>query len=218
MKKILIVMILSLFPVQALFAQEDVDNKKRIQREENVFVNPSDSELIIKLGGGYAKDPGKFGLDISANYIYNLDPFFVFGVEADFFWVSWDSKLEDVNAGGSANGSLKAETDLYTFPVFFNAQLRLPMIKQKTGIEPFITVGLGWCFMILDYSSEVESDTDFYSGFAWQILLSGSYKISSRSAVEFVGDIGYRSLQPDKDNVEIDMSGFIARLGVRVFI
>lgn len=218
MKKILIIFTALFLGATALYSQETVDNKVRVERKQNVFVNPSDNEIIVKLGMGYAKDPGKVGLDVSANYYYNLDPFFVFGVEGDFFWVSWDSKLDDVNAGGSANGSLKAETDLYTFPIFFNAQLRLPMLKNKIHVEPFITVGLGYCFMILDYSSEVESDTDLYSGFAWQILASASYKISDRSAVEFVGDLGYRSIQPDKDNVEIDMSGLIARVGVRMFI
>ncbi len=204
--------------LSSLFAQTEPDNRIRVQRTPNVFVNPSDNELMVKIGMGHAKDPGKMGLDVSGNYIYNLDPFFVVGLEADFFWVSWDNKLQDVNAGGAVSGSLKAETDLYTFPLYLNGQVRLPMVREKIGFEPFITVGLGYCFMILDYSSDGGDGTDFYSGFTWQILLSGSYKLSNRSAVEFVGDLGYRRMNPDKDNIEIDMSGLVARLGVRVFI
>jgi hypothetical protein len=36
--------------------------------------------------------------------------------------------------------------------------------------------------------------------------------------VDFVLDLGYRSVKPDKDNVEIDMSGVIARIGVRLYM
>jgi len=43
-------------------------------------------------------------------------------------------------------------------------------------------------------------------------------KLVQNSAVDFVLDLGYRGIHPDKDNVEIDMSGFIARIGVRLYI
>ncbi len=218
MKKIIMILSASMLMFSsAVFAQQQ-EERIVVQREKNVFVNPSDNEFLWKIGTGYAEDPGKFGLDLSFNYIYNIDPFFVAGIEGDFFWVSWDNKLEDVDAGGAAEGSLKAETNLYTFPLFVNAQLRLPMLKSKIHVEPFITVGLGYCFTILDYSSDAESGTDYYSGFAWQILASAAYKISDRSAVDFIFDFGYRGLTPDKDNIEIDMSGIITRVGVRIFI
>lgn len=201
-----------------LFAQTPEDNKIVVQRQKNVFVNPSDNEFMWKIGTGYAADPGKFGLDLSFNYIYNIDPFFVFGLEADFFWIKWSNTLGDVNAGGGAMGSEKAETNLYTFPLFANAQVRLPMLRKLIYVEPFFTIGLGYSFMILDYSSDEGDGTDFYSGFAWQIMTSAAYKISDASAVDFIFDLGYRSIKPDKGNVEIDMSGAFFRAGVRFYI
>jgi opacity protein-like surface antigen len=201
-----------------LFAQTLEDNKIVVQREKNVFVNPSDNEFIWKIGTGYASDPGKFGLDLSFNYIYNIDPFFVFGLEADFFWIKWSSTVGEVNPGGSVTASEKADTNLYTFPLFANAQVRLPMLKKLLYVEPFFTIGLGYSFMILDYSSDEGDGTDFYSGFAWQIMTSAAYKISDASAVDFVFDLGYRSIKPDKGNVEIDMSGAFFRAGVRFYI
>lgn len=218
MKKIVIFITAFLLSSAMLYAQQAGTDKVVIPREKNVFTNPSDNEFIGKIGTGYAADPDKFGLDVSLNYIYNIDPVFVFGLEGDFFWIKWENKLEDVNAGGSANGSRTAQTDLYTFPFFANATVRLPFLREKIYVEPSFTIGLGYAFMILDYSSDGESDTDFYSDFAWQAFGSISYKIFDRSAVDFVVDLGYRDTTPEKDKVEIDMSGIIARIGVRMFI
>ncbi|HNX23030.1 MAG TPA: hypothetical protein PKG60_03225 [Spirochaetota bacterium] len=218
MKKIIFFIITFFISSSILYAQESGADKRVVPREKNVFTNPSDNEFIGKLGTGYASDPGKFGLDLSLNYIYNLDPVFVFGFEGDFFWIKWKNELGDVNAGGAAGGSEVATTDLYTFPVFANAQIRLPFLKSRIYVEPSLTVGLGYCFMILDYSSDTEDGTDLYTGFAWQVFGSAAYKIFENSAVDFVLDLGYRGLSPEKDQVEIDMSGIIARIGVRMYI
>lgn len=214
MKKI-VLLISALFISSVLYAEEV---KAVVPREKNVFANPSDNEFVGKLGTGYASDPGKFGLDISLNYVYNLDPVFVFGFEGDFFWINWENKLEDVNAGGSAGGALTAQTNLYTFPLFANAQIRLPFLRSKIYVEPSLTVGLGYCFMILDYASDTEDGTELYGGFAWQVFASASYKIFQNSAVDFVLDLGYRGLTPEKDELVIDMSGVIMRLGVKMYL
>ena len=174
MKRIAFTMGMIFLLCGGIYSQASADDKAVVVRERNVFVNPSDNEFIGKIGTGYASDPEQFGLDLSFNYVYNLDPYFVVGLEADFFWVSWENKLGDVTAGGGTNASLKAETNMYTFPVFANAQLRLPFLRQKIYFEPFITVGLGYSFMVLDYTSDVEDGTDYFSGFAWQMIFSAA--------------------------------------------
>jgi len=218
LKKILFFILTFFVSSTILYAQDSGADKIVVPREKNVFTNPSDNEFSGKLGTGYAKDPEKFGLDLSLNYIYNLDPVFVFGFEGDFFWVKWNNKLGDVNAGGAVNGALTASTDLYTFPFFANAQIRLPFLREKLYIMPSVTVGLGYAFMILDYASDTENETDLYTGFAWQVLGSASYKIFQNSAVDFVLDFGYRGLTLEKDRIEIDMSGIITRIGVKMYI
>jgi hypothetical protein len=219
MKKIIAASIFFIIAsASVLYAQTENDNRIVVQREKNVFVNPSDNEFMWKIGTGYASDPEKFGLDLSFNYIYNIDPFFVFGLEADFFWIRWSSTVGEVNPGGSATGTEKADTNLYTFPLFANAQVRLPMLRKSIYVEPFFTIGLGYSFMLLDYSTDDGDGTDLYSGFAWQVMSSAAYKISDASAVDFVFDLGYRSIKPDKKNVEIDMSGPFFRAGVRFYI
>ena len=218
MKRLTIITGMVLIFYAGAYSQTVADDKTVVVREKNVFVNPSDNEFMGKIGTGYALDPERFGLDLSFNYIYNVDPYFVVGLEADFFWVSWENKLGDVTAGGGTNASLKAETNMYTFPVFANAQVRLPFLRDKIFFEPFITVGLGYSFMILDYSSDVEDGTDFFSGFAWQVIFTAAYRLPRGSAVDFLLDLGYRGMEPEKGNVEINMSGPVMRLGVRVYI
>ena len=193
----------------ALFAQERYNTPKR---------NAYDNEFLLKVGTGYASDPGKFGFDASFNYLYCVDPVFAFGFEGDFFWINWKSKLEDINIGGAADGTLNAKTDLYTFPLFANAQIRLPFLRSSIYIEPAFTVGIGYAFMILKYTSDEGNDTKLYKGLALQGLASAYYKVYRESAVDFVLDLGYRKLALDKGKVGIDMSGFITRLGVKFYI
>ena len=58
---------------------------------ENVPVEPlvvsaiSAHEFIGKVGTGYANRPEKFGLDISLNYLYEIDEYFAFGAGIGFF-------------------------------------------------------------------------------------------------------------------------------------
>ena len=217
MKKKLILTTVIIAISTALFAQEQ--DRVTVPREKNVFVNPSDNEFMWKIGTSYAQGPGRFGLDISFNYVYNIDPVFTFGFEGDFFWINWKNKLEDINVGGGSVGaSRNATTNLYTFPFFANAQLRLPFLKSKIYVEPAATIGLGYAFMFLSYSSEDKSGLNFYSGLALQGFGSIYYKIFSGSAVDFVFDIGYRYLPLNRKGIEIDMSGIIARVGVKVYI
>lgn len=219
MKKILtLTAFLAMLIPAVLSAQDTASDKVTITREKNVYTNPSDNEFMGKVGAGYANGPGEFGLDVSLNYIYNLDPVFVFGLEGDFFWVSWSNKLGDIKGKGDVNATLKAETNLYTFPLFANAQIRFPFLRNKIYVEPSITGGLGYAFMILDYSSNTDDGTDFYSGFAWQVYASLARKLHENSAVDFILDLGYRGMKPDRDNEEINMSGPIARLGVRLYM
>jgi len=176
-----------------LFAQEQGQYRTVLPREKNVFVNPSDNEFMIKAGTGYASDPGKFGLDISLNYLYNIDPVFVFGFEGDFFWIHWKSKLENINIAATG-ASVNAKTDLYTLPFFANAQVRFPFLRNKIHVMPAATVGIGYAVMILDYTSDDSEGTKIYGGLALQGFASAYYRMYSESAVDFLFDIGYRRL------------------------
>ncbi len=184
-------------------------------------------EFNGKLGTSYADEPAKFGLDISLNYYYLLDPYFVTGIEGDFFWIKWDRTMGSKEIG-QTTAAIKAKTNVYIMPVFFNAQVRLPKLAEKIYVEPSLTVGLGYSFMLLDNSipeytdsgvtQEARDEIKFYSGFAWQVIASISFRPDPDSRVHFTVDAGFRGTKPERENIEFNMSGFLTRVGVKFYI
>lgn len=188
-------------------------------------------EFIGKIGTSYASDPGKFGLDISLNYLFDIDPYFVAGGEVDFFWLRWENNLDKMEEVESLSGELITSTNAFTIPIFFNAQLRLPNLAKKIYVEPFFTIGIGWSFMVLHYSRPEYTDADsivhlqeniihFYSGFAWQVVAGVSLKPAEESRIAFIFDFGYRGTSPkrEKGTIKYKMSGILIRLGVKFLI
>jgi len=184
-----------------------------------------EKEIQGRIGTGYATDPSRFGLDLAFQHTWKLDPYFVMGPEVGFFWIQWDRKI-GTETVGAATVDVKADTNSYVIPAFMNAQLRLPVMKKYIYVEPFLTVGLGWGFMILHYSQpeftdaatgknyEDEKVTKFFHGFSWQLIFGAAFQPEG-SKVGFLGELGYRGMKLEYDNNEVDMSGFMVRLGVR---
>lgn len=174
-----------------------------------------------KLGTGYAYDPSKFGLDFSLQYNWVLDPYFALGAESGFYWIYWSRKIASGETVGISS-DIKADTNAYMIPVIANAQLRLPNLIKKIYVMPYVTVGLGYSFMMIHYSEpdiaaseyDGESVTKFFKGFTWQLIAGAGYQPEG-SNVEFIGELGYRRAALKTGTTEIDMSGLVIRLGVK---
>lgn len=183
-----------------------------------------DKEFVGKIGTSYAKDSEKFGLDISLNYIYALDPYFAGGIEADFFWMQWDRNMGKKEIG-QTNAVVKAKTNAYNIPFLFNAIVRFPNLARIIYVEPSLIVGMGYAVMILDDSipeytdatgtHNSKNDINLYSGFVWQALASISFRPAPESNINFTFDFGYRGLYPEKSGIEFNMSGLLFRAGVK---
>ena len=184
------------------------------------------NEFTAKLGTAYGSNPEKFGLDVSLNYTFLLDPYFTAGVEADMFWIKWEQKIGDEikDEVTGTKSDVTADTNAFTIPILLNLQLRLPNLVDKIYIEPSITAGLGYALMPMNFTQpqftdasgteySEDSKLDLYHGFVWQVFTSVSF-VPSISSVAFSLDLGYRSTAPEKDSRGFDMSGFITRLGV----
>ncbi len=183
-----------------------------------------DREIYGKIGTGYASDPARYGLDLAAQYNYALDPYFVVGPEAGFFWVQWNRTIgvKDVTPGVRAD--VTADTNAYDIPVLMNATVRIPNLSNTVKMTPFVTVGLGYSFMLIHYSQpqftdsatgasyESESVTKFFHGFTWQIVGGVGYQ-PERSKVEFRLEAGYRGSTLEHESLEIDMSCFMIHVG-----
>lgn len=187
-------------------------------------------EFIGKIGTSYAHELKNWGLDSSLNFNLGLDPYFVIGAELDFFWIRWEQKLGERDLGQTSEDVIK-KTDTFSFPLFFNAQVRIPILVKYIYVEPAIIAGLGYSMCVISYSQPHFQDTSgktynkenvtaFYHGFAWQVLTSIYFKPAKESNIEFVFDFGYRGMSPEKwqANRKFESSGLLLRLGVKFFI
>jgi opacity protein-like surface antigen len=174
-----------------------------------------------KLGTAYAVGAERFGLDLSCQYFWEIDPFFALGGEAGFFWIKWNRTIGTRTVGASTV-DVKADTNAYDLPFFVNAQLRLPNLRKVIYVMPYLTIGLGGSFMVMHYSEPDYSGTDydgesitrFFGGFSWQVIAGAGFRPEG-SKIEFMAEAGYRGSKLKSQEIELNMSGVIIRAGVK---
>jgi opacity protein-like surface antigen len=189
-----------------------------IMMSANAF--PYAKTMDGKIGTGYASDPEKFGWQLNFAWLADLDPFFALGFEPGFYWATWEKKVSSVEVG-EVGANVKADSDAYIIPVLADAQIRLPNLQNRLHVIPYVTLGLGYSFMILHYTTsetathDSESKTKFFHGFTWQLMLGMAYSPGQSSKIDFIAEVGYRGAKLSKGNLEIDMSGIVFNIGVR---
>lgn len=183
-----------------------------------------ESNFDGKLGGAWAFDPAMPGLDVGANYQWILDPFFSAGVESGLFWIRWDQQRK-TEVTGQSNASVKATTNAYSIPVLATAQIRLPNVKEKINVLPYLSIGLGYSFMPLTYSDPSYTDVSgnfhsakdsfkFHTGFTWKIAAGAAYTPEG-SRIAFLGETGFIGAHLYSGNTDRNMSRMFIDLGVR---
>ena len=185
----------------------------------------AESNLDAKIGGAWAFDQSRAGLDVGADYLWVLDPFFAAGAESGLFWVQWDQQ-RGKEITGQSSADIKARTNAYVIPVLAVAQVRLPNVKEKISVLPYLSVGLGYSFMPLTYSDPSYTDTGtgqeyksqkkffFHTGFTWKVALGGAYTPSG-SNIAFLGEAGYVGAHLYHGSRDRDMSRMFFDFGVR---
>ncbi len=189
----------------------------------------AERDIQGKLGTGYSSDPDKFGLDLNFQYNWVLDPYFAIGLDSGLYWIRWERKIgtEGLGVGGTAPYvDVKADSNVYMLPVFADAQVRLPVLKDYIFVTPYATIGFGYSFMLLTYSQPDFTDSNtgasydkerkykFFSGLSWQLLGGAGYQFKN-SKVEFFAEAGYRSAKLKSGDLELDMSGLLIRIGAK---
>ena len=183
-----------------------------------------ENSLDGKIGGAWAFDPSKGGFNINASYLWALDPFFAAGAETGLFWIKWDQQ-RGRELTGQSSANIKATTNAYSIPVLAVAQVRLPNVKEKISVLPYISIGLGYSFMPLTYSDPAYTDASlvnhkaqdkfyFHTGFTWKIAVGGAYTPSG-SSIAFLGETGYIGSHLYSGNKDRNMSRMFIDLGVR---
>jgi hypothetical protein len=183
------------------------------------FFNPSatDGGFIIGFEGG--KHIDKF-----ISWTWSLDWFHQNYVDKKLI-----SELDQYYPGaiGELN-ALRATTNIHDFPVMVGLTARFPMTKRS---QFYISGSLGAEMMLINYRNfQNPIDDDFKAAFDfdWRIGVGAAFAISPRS--EFFGELTYHESNPswtyESDGYSYpktilersyDMSGFMARLGIRFF-
>ena len=147
--------------------------------------------------------------------------------EAQYFWRTFTKEYTVSESGGATQQETivtEIENSTKMLPIMGKI-IYLSQIAPSLDIR--ISGGIGYAFLWnteANYVIGVE-DSDSYSGFAWEIGAGISLPISR--AADFFGEINYFYSTPSKDagttvdglpqRTEIDMSGLLLRVGVRLY-
>jgi hypothetical protein len=183
-----------------------------------------------KIGVGSIKDAdNRTGFDAALAYNFELDRFFELSPEIGFNWINFDKGTGITQTVGATTAELKETRNHYTIPMLLNARI-YPMKFGEEGTKPifapFISIGAGYAWMV--YKSETPATTtaaaitsnQTFGGFAYQAMVGaifalGDPEAGAASAVDIITEVGYRGGDLEKNNLKINFSGFVARVGVR---
>jgi len=194
------------------------------------FTTAQAQELLIdvKAGTSRASDPGKFGFNSAVEAGIGVNPYFALVAMPGFTWYSWDKGLGITKQDGPLTSELKQSINGYMFPVLAAAKLRIPEFKESVGIVPYVTVGAGYSWLKYAYSTPAYTDTlsishdkvsgsNTYKGLTWIALAGITYKLGDTN-MNLLAEGGYRGAKLKKGDYEVDMSGFVANVGVNFAI
>ena len=180
----------------------------------------------VKFGTLFPQDT-ETGLIVGLGYGQMMDENIAWSFEVDYFWRTYTKESTvEVNSGPATTTTVVTEIE--------NATKMLPVMGRITyltqvapNLDLRLTGGLGYAFLwnsASNYEINTE-DSDFFSGFAWELGAGLSIPISR--AADFFGEVNYFGSVPSKDEgetveglpkrTEIDMSGIMLRIGIRLY-
>ena len=172
------------------------------------------STVEVKGGIQYPTDLEKVGFDSAATLNIGVDKYFTLGAETGFGWLKWKDKVGDVGLG-DVPLSESTTNNLYTLPLLAVARIRMADMMESNGFMPYVSGGIGYSWTWY----KLPEDTYKFSGLTWQGIVGVEVKLGADSNLSLVIEGGYKgaTLTNSKDfakDVELDMSGFMGRIGV----
>jgi hypothetical protein len=206
MKKSLIISVFILISTSNLIGQHT------IFEIEGGALFPQDTEtgMILGLTGGRMADE-------------NLG----WAFEVQYFWRTFTKEYTVAETGGATQQETivtEIENSTKMLPIM-GKLIYLGQIAPSLDIR--ISGGIGYAFLWNTEANYVENieESNSFSGFAWQLGAGVSLPISR--AADFFGELAYFSSKPSRDagttqeglpqRTEIDMSGLLLRVGVRLY-
>ena len=164
-------------------------------------------DLDIKGGIMHPTSPNKFGLDTALAFNFDLNQYFLIGVETGFGWVNWTGMglaNNYTNPGHQVDLYPSEAENLYHVPALltFTAQVNL------AEVIPYISAGIGYGWAWLRGPIN-----DSFNNYEWQLL--GGLKWKFKSKVLFITEMGFRSADLKNSKKDImTMTGWMGRVGI----
>ena len=147
--------------------------------------------------------------------------------EAQYFWRTYTKEFT-VSESGGATQQETIVTEIENSTKMLPVMGKIMYLSQiAPSLDLRISGGLGYAFLWnteANYLIGVE-ESDSFSGFAWEIGAGISLPISR--AADFFGELNYFHSTPSRDagtsveglpqRTEIDMSGLLVRVGIRLY-
>lgn len=182
------------------------------------------AEFGIKGGGAYSKDAEKFGFNSNLELGVNVNPYFELLAKPGFVWFSWDKGTGEYKTVGTQTAEVKTNNDAYIFPVLAGAKFKIADAKESIGIIPYASAAVGYSWMKYKYDQPAYTDSatsiavpansykGTFKGLTYEFL--GGIEVPfPGTGMSFAAEAGYHGMKLKKDDLEIDMSGFVANVG-----
>ncbi len=176
----------------------------------SVAVFAENSTLNIKGGVQYPDATEKAGFDSALTLNIGVDKYFTVGAETGFGWIQWKDETSDI-AVAKVSGVEVDKTNLYTLPLLGVATIRLADMMEDYGFMPYVTGGVGYSWTWYRHPDF----KDRFDGLTWQAMVGAEIKLGADSRLSLIVEGGYRGAPVENsENVEIDMSGPVGRIGI----
>ena len=179
--------------------------------QEDSGAGYSGPDVNLRLGIQYPDAPERVGLDCALGLNYWINPYFAVGADTGFGWITKEyGKGAMVPAGGGIP-LMKSDTlNIFSLPVLAKLTIGIPIAE---GILPYISGGAGYSWQFYRFPGY----NDIYHGFTWEVVAGSSVSLGeAANGMEVMAEVGYRGTNTKNgSDYELDMSGFIAHLGVR---
>ena len=165
------------------------------------------------IGASYPKAPEAVGFDSSVFVDFGLNQFFAVGLESGFGWIRRSSG--DKVEWDGASVQLTESLNFYSIPLLATVTVFIPVSEYGSGVLPYISGGAGYSWTT--YSGNGMHEV--FHGFTYQAVVGANIDLGSggNGMAVFI-EAGYRGTmieaQIERQNLELDMSGFFGKVGV----
>jgi hypothetical protein len=164
--------------------------------------------LDLKGGVTHPTSPDKFGLDTAVAFNFDLNQYWLLGIETGLVWVTWSGNGKANNHAATIRPDLfpSDTANLYYVP----ALLTLTAETNLYEVIPYLSAGFGWGWA---WYRDKTNGNDSFNNYTWQIL--GGLKWKLKSSVLFISEMGFRKNNTKNSDSEIlSMTGWLGRVGV----